>query len=292
MISYGSSIDIVSMQEKASTLVEALPYLQKFAGRKVVVKVGGEVLKSEEMVENIARSLILLRSTGIQVVVCHGGGPQISEMSERLGLPPRYVNGNRVTCSQTRDVMVMTMLGTIAPALIGSINKVLPCCVGISGIDSNMISVVQADPELGYVGLVDRVKIEPIEQLLHSGYLPVITPIGIDSEGQLYNINGDTCAASLAKALGAEKLILLSNIEGIYESFPNKESLISEIDLPTLKKLKEQGLFSGGMLPKVNGICDALEGGVSSAHILDGRQPFSLLLEVFTTSGIGTMIFP
>jgi acetylglutamate kinase len=292
MIRYGLIENLSEVLKKAETLLEALPYLQRFAGSKVVVKVGGEILASPELTENFARSVILLRSTGIKVVVCHGGGPQISAMMSKSGIKPKFINGQRVTCKTTLEVLMTTMLGHIAPYLTSKINQILPCAISISGTSSNMITAQPKATELGYVGVVDSIKVGPILQLLNSGYLPIITPLGIDTAGNFYNINGDSCAAALAKGLNAEKLILLSNIEGIYENYPDKKTLISEIDLASLLKLKTKGSFSEGMIPKIESVCDALLNGVSSAHILDGREPYSLLLEIFTASGVGTMIFP
>ena len=292
MIRYGEKLDISEVQQKAAHLVEAMPYLRRFAGRIVVVKIGGEVLQLENMLDNLALSLVLLRSAGLKVVVCHGGGPQVTEVCKQFGIDSRFSDGKRVTCEETREVLAMVMLGKVNRSLVAAINRHGPHAVGLSGLDSNLLSVSPESSELGYVGKVDLVRKELVDHLLSAGFIPVIAPLGIDQEGGFYNVNGDTAAGEIARALGAEKLVILTNVEGIYEDFSEKKRLISEIDATSVRRLSEQGVFSAGMLPKVDAILNALGGGVASAHMLDGRMHYSLLLEIFTQAGIGTMIFP
>lgn len=283
---------IAATQAKAKVLVEAMPYLRALAGRRVVVKCGGEVVDDAEQSASLVQDLLLLKMAGIDVVLCHGGGPQISRMMERLGLAPEFRDGLRVTDAATMEVTAMVLLGRVNLELVGLLNVHGPEAVGVNGTDARMFLVEPASPELGLVGEVVEVSAAPVERLLADGYMPVVASIGMDAQGRPHNINADIAAGQLAAALGAEKFVLLTNVEGLYESFGEADSLISEIDPSGLRGLVDGGSLSAGMLPKVDAVLAAVAGGVPRCHILDGRERHALLLEVFTPEGIGTMVRP
>ena len=298
MIKYGKSItsreekqkDILF--EKVSTLLQAFPYLQKFTGRKVVIKVGGELLLDKEASLSFAKDIVLLKSIGIQVIICHGGGPQISNAMKEFGIEPQFINGLRITDEKTLKLTSMILHGSINRELVSLINSIGNHAIGISGIDANIITVKKASEELGFVGNVKMIHAEPLLRIVNSGYIPVISCIGTDGKGSMYNVNADEVCGQIAKGVEAEKLLIITNIEGIYENFNDKETLITEIDSYSLKHLRKKGKFEGSIIPKVDAVITALEGGVSTAHILDGRLKHSVLLEIFTSEGIGTMIYP
>jgi acetylglutamate kinase len=292
MIRHGTKQDLSEYRQKAEILLEAFPYLYRFRDRIVVIKAGGEVLLTKKGAENFAKNIALLNSVGIKVVVCHGGGPQISAFMQDLGIKPEFLDGQRITSRETLDITSMVLLGKVNRNLVSLINKFGSQAIGLSGVDGNILQVKQADPVLGYVGSIKLVRCEPILKLLDSGYIPVISSLGSDCKGESYNVNADTAAGEIARYLHAEKLVILTNTEGLYENFENREGLISEIDLMSLKELKGRHVFSAGMIPKIDSVISALNGGVSSAHVLDGRAENALLLEIFTQDGIGTMIFP
>ena len=282
-------------QGKAGVLIEALPFLKQFGGKRVVIKVGGELFDNKEAIESFAQDLILLKAVGIEVILCHGAGPQISRMMKRLGKEPKFVNGLRVTDAETMEIMSMVLLGDLNKRMVSLLNVHGPKAVAVSGADGLLFEVEQENPELGFVGKIKQVNTEIVTKTLANGYMPVIGSIGVDKQGQAYNINVDLAAGKLAAALNAEKLIVLSNVEGLYETFGDEDSLIPEIDTEGLKKMREipqdeKGALSAGMIPKINGILTALDGGVKRAHILDGRVEHAVLLEIFTPEGIGTMI--
>lgn len=278
-------------QSKASILIEALPFLKKFGSKRVVIKVGGELLDNEEATKSFAQDLILLKSVGIQIVLCHGGGPQISRAMKKFGKEPKFIDGLRVTDEETMEIMSMVLLGKLNRKLVSLLNVHGPKAIGISGADGSLFKAKQKSPELGFVGDIVNVNSKVVTKLLDDGYLPVIGSVGIDEEGLPYNINVDIAAGRLASELGAEKLIILSNVEGLYETFGDENSLIPEIKAKGLRKMKDSGSLTSGMIPKVEGILYAIDGGVERAHILDGRVNHAVLLEIFTPEGIGTMIF-
>lgn len=292
MIRYGDAPDIQEWLPKAEMLIEALPYLHRFGGARVVVKIGGELAGDAEALQNFAQDVALLRAVGIHLVICHGGGPQISEAMKQLGHEPRFIEGMRVTDEATLEITQMVLLGKIRQRLVAEIIKVGGRAVGLSGVDGGMITVTPVSEQLGFVGAVEHIAIDPIERLLAGGYLPVVSSLGTDGRGGCYNVNADTVASEMAAALGAEKLVFLTNVPGIYEDFSRKETLISEIDGTTLRSLRDKGIFKGGMIPKVDAVLHALAMKSMDVHVLDGRQPHALLLEMFTRRGIGTMIFP
>jgi acetylglutamate kinase len=279
---------VSSAGEKANILVEALPYIRRFAGRTVVVKYGGNAMGSD--LSLFAEDVVLLHSVGIKVVVVHGGGPQIKAMLDKLGIASRFVDGLRVTDAETLDVVRMVLVGKVNRDIVGALNQHGPVAVGVSGEDATLLQVTAASPELGYVGEVQEVSTGVLDRLLAQDLVPVVATIGVDEVGQSYNINADTAAGAIAEALGAEKLVYLTDIEGIRRDVADPGSLISEVTADELQALIADGTVTEGMIPKVASCVAAVKGGVGHAHILDGRVPHALLLEIFTDEGIGTMV--
>ncbi len=283
---------IFSPERRAGVLVETLPYITRFAGRVVVVKFGGNAMESEELADQFAQDIVLMHSVGIKPVVVHGGGPQIGDLVERLGLSTEFKDGQRVTDKETLEIAQMVLVGKVNTDIVSSINVHSPIAVGLSGGDSNLIEATQRDSSLGYVG--DVVKINPsiVDCLMEENLIPVISTIGTDSNGQAYNINSDTVAAALAGSLKAERLLYLTDVEGLLEDVSDPESKISKIGISSLNDLIEKGIVKSGMIPKAQACIDAIKEGVASAHMVDGRIPHVLLLELFTDAGIGTMVLP
>jgi len=275
---------------RAQVLVEALPYIRRFRGSTVVVKYGGNAMSDD--LTKFAEDVVLLHSVGIKVVVVHGGGPQIGALLNRLGIESRFVDGLRVTDEATLEVVRMVLVGKVNRDIVAALNAHGPVAVGVSGEDANMLHVSQADPKLGYVGEVQAVHAGVLERLLAQDIVPVVATIGIDEDGQSYNINADTAAGAIAEALHAEKLIYLTDIEGIRRDVADPASLITTIGSDELQSLIADGTVSAGMIPKVASCVAAVKGGVQKAHILDGRVDHALLLELFTDSGVGTMVTP
>jgi len=274
----------VEAAERALVLVEALPYIKRFHGQTVVVKVGGNAIDSRK--EETLLDLVLLRYVGMQPVLVHGGGPEITAMSERLGLEARFRNGLRVTDAATMDVVKMVLTGKVNPELVAGINRLGGQAVGMSGEDGPCIVAEELDPELGLVGKVVQVKPEPITAMIERSYIPVIASVGLGYDGNAYNINADTVAAEVAIALGAAKLILMTDVPGVLDG---DQRVLSELTRSAAERLIAAGKVSGGMIPKLEACLRSLD-GVPSAHIIDGRTPHSLLLELFTEAGIGTMV--
>ena len=279
--------------QKADVLVEALPYIRRFAGQVVVVKYGGNALagaSETEALAHFAQDIVLMHAVGIRPVVVHGGGPQISDLMNRLGKEPEFRNGLRVTDAETVEIARMVLLGQVNPELVAAINVHGPLAVGVSGADARLITAAPKDPALGFVGEVVAVNPEIVERLLAQDIIPVIATIGSDAEGQAYNINADTVAGAIAESLGAEKLVYLTDIEGLRRVVSDPSSLIRQTDADELDALMADGTIAGGMIPKVESCVHAVRNGVRRAHILDGRIPHVLLLEIFTDAGIGTMV--
>ena len=283
---------VFSPERRAGVLVETLPYITRFAGRVVVVKFGGNAMESEELADQFAQDIVLMHSVGIKPVVVHGGGPQIGDLVERLGLSTEFKDGQRVTDKETLEIAQMVLVGKVNTDIVSSINVHSPIAVGLSGGDSNLIEATQRDSSLGYVG--DVVKINPsiVDCLMEENLIPVISTIGTDSNGQAYNINSDTVAAALAGSLKAERLLYLTDVEGLLEDVSDPESKISKIGISSLNDLIDEGIIKSGMIPKAQACIDAIKEGVASAHMVDGRIPHVLLLELFTDAGIGTMVLP
>ena len=276
----------LSVEERAMVLVEALPYIKRFYGQIVVVKVGGKAM--EHAKDETLQDVVLLRYVGMQPVLVHGGGPEITAMSERLGLVPAFKNGLRVTDEKTMEVVKMVLTGKVSPDIVASINRLGGQAVGMSGEDGPCIIAEPLGADMGFVGRVVQVNQEPITALLGRGYVPVIASIGLGYDGHAYNINADTVAAEMAVALGAAKLILLTDVPGVRGVDGNVVAVLARDDA---RRRMETGEVTGGMIPKLEACLRSLD-RVPQAHIIDGRVPHSLLLELFTEAGIGTMVTP
>jgi acetylglutamate kinase len=283
----------VSAADRAAVLVEALPYIQRFAGQVVVVKYGGNALagsSEDQALALFAQDLVLMRAVGMRPVVVHGGGPQISDLMRRLGKEAEFRNGLRVTDAETVDIARMVLIGQVNPQLVAAINVHGPVAVGVSGEDAGLIRAEARDPELGFVGDVAHVDPTILRSLIEDQFIPVVATIGTDATGQAFNINADTVAGKIAVALQAEKLVYLTDIDGLRRVVDDPSSLIRQTTPDELGELVESGTIAGGMIPKVASCVDAVRGGVRRAHVLDGRIPHVLLLELFTDEGIGTMV--
>ena len=283
--------------DRAAILVEALPYIRRFWGKVVVVKYGGNALAGDEgtgttddALASFAEDVVLVRSVGILPVVVHGGGPQIGELMARLGKVPEFRDGRRVTDAETLDIARMVLVGKVNREIVSAINVHGALAVGLSGEDANLITAVARSEDLGFVGDVSVVAPDILERLLSQGLIPVVATIGTDEAGQAYNINADTVAGALAGALGAEKLIFLSDVPGLRADPDDPGSLLQTVSADELDAMVASGAAAAGMVPKVEACARAVRGGVGRAHILDGRVPHSLLLELFTVSGVGTMV--
>lgn len=289
----GASAPATTPQKEMDTalvLAEALPYIQKFRGATIVVKMGGNAMVDEQLTATLATDVVLLHSVGIRVVVVHGGGPQIDQLMSRLGVESEFKNGLRVTNEETLDIARMVLVGQVNREIVSAINVHGQLAVGVSGEDAGLIEASALDPELGFVGDVDKVHPRILNSLLDQGFIPVVSTIGVGIDGQAYNINADTVAGAIAGALGAQKAVYLTDIAGILRDIDDPTSLIGEVTPTQLNQLKDEGVLSGGMIPKVEACLVAIKHGVPAVHLLDGRIPHVLLLELFTTAGVGTMI--
>ena len=280
-----------SHEQQAQTLVEALPYIQKFTGKTIVVKYGGNAMISDELRQAVMKDIILLHLVGIRVVVVHGGGPEINAMLKKIGHQSKFVDGLRYTDEVTMDVVQSVLCGKVNKNLVAQINRLGGNPIGLSGMDGHLFQAVQMDEKYGLVGEITAVNTEPVETALINGYIPVISTVaqGVDAE-TAYNINADIAAALLAVSLHAEKLILLTDIRGLLQDPKDDETLIHVLHTYEVPKLVEEGVISGGMLPKVECCVQAIHGGVDRVHILDGRIPHSILIELLSDKGIGTMM--
>ncbi len=277
--------------DRVRILSEALPYIQAFDGRTVVVKYGGAAMKDAALKEKVIRDIVFMASVGIRPVVVHGGGPEINLWLEKLSIEPQFLNGLRVTDAQTMDVVEMVLVGRVNKELVSLINRAGGSAVGLCGTDGNLVTArPQGDSGIGFVGEVSSISPRVIATLVTDGYIPVVSSVASDEQGQAYNINADTVAGELAAALGAEKLILLTDTPGILQDFQDPSTLIHQLDIQQARRLIVQGVVAGGMIPKVTCCVRSLAQGVRAAHIIDGRVPHALLLEIFTDAGIGTMI--
>ena len=277
----------------ANLLIEALPCIQKFAGKVVVIKYGGNALagaSESDALGSFAKDVALLHAVGIKPVVVHGGGPQISALMERLGKTPSFHNGLRVTDAETMEIVSMVLLGTVNPQLVSAINQHGAPAVGVSGQDANMFMVTSRDSALGFVGDITKVDATIVKQMLDDSQIPVVATLGTDNTGQAYNINADTAAGALAEALGAQKLVYLTDIAGVRADKDDQGSLLRQATTSQLRSLLGSGAIDGGMIPKIESCVAAIERGVFQAHILDGRIAHVLLLELFTDAGVGTMV--
>ena len=279
-----------SNAERAQILTQALPYIRRYNGKIVVVKYGGNAMINAMLKHQVMEDIVLLSLIGVKVVLVHGGGPEISETMQKLGKQAEFVDGLRVTDQETVDIVQMVLAGKINKTLVNLLQMNGGKAMGISGMDGRLIEARIKDERLGYVGDVVHVNIEPVTDLLEKGYIPVISTIGCDRDGNTYNINGDTAAAHIAGALGAERLIMLTDIAGILRDRNDPASLIPSITIDEARQLREDGVISGGMIPKVECCIDAIHRGVKNAIIMDGRIPHSILMELLTDEGAGTMV--
>lgn len=289
---------IEKMIERASVLIEALPYMRQFRGTTIVIKYGGAAMVKEELKKCVIEDIVLLGYVGIKPVIVHGGGAEISELMKRLGIEPKFVAGQRVTDRETLDVVEMVLTGRINGEIVNLINQTGGKAVGLSGKDGGLIKAEKIqgpkglESDLGYVGKVKSLNVGVLEVLDSAGYIPVISPIGVDSQGQTLNINADFVAAHIASELKAEKLILLTDVPGVLARPDDESSLISTIKASEIPELIEKKVLTGGMIPKLKACMEAVNNNTKKAHIIDGRIPHSILLELFTDKGIGTQIVP
>lgn len=275
--------------QRAQVLVEALPHIQKYNGKIVVVKYGGNAMINEELKHDVMRDMVLLNLIGVKVVLVHGGGPEISAMLKRVGKESQFVDGLRVTDEETSEIVQMILAGKINKSLVAKLDNLGGRAMGICGMDGGLIKARMIDERLGYVGEIVSVNPQPIHDLLEKGYIPVVSTIGCDETGHVYNINADTAAAAIAASLKAESLISMTDTPGLLMDAKNPDTLIHRIDLKGAEKLKEDGVISGGMIPKIDCCIRAIREGVRKVFIIDGRIPHALLMETLTDEGLGTM---
>ncbi len=279
-----------SNAERAEVLTQALPYIKRYNGKIVVVKYGGNAMINEKLKQQVMEDIVLLWLIGVKVVLVHGGGPEISELMEKLGKKAQFVDGLRVTDKETVDIVQMVLAGKVNKTLVNLLETKGGKAMGISGMDGRLIEAEMKDERLGYVGKVTRVNIMPITDLLERGYIPVVSTIGCDKDGNAYNINGDTAAAYIAGALNAERLIMMTDIAGILHDKDDPSTLIADVTIDEAEQLKKEGVVSGGMIPKVDCCIEAIHKGVKNVIIMDGRVPHSILMEILTDEGAGTMV--
>jgi len=274
----------------ADVLVQALPYIQRFRGDAIVVKFGGNAVVDPVLAARLAEDVVLMHSVGIRPVVVHGGGPQITELMTRLGIATEFKDGHRITDGESLEITRMVLVGKVNREIVSLINRHGPVAVGVSGQDADLLLASERHPELGFVGDVEAVNPHIINRLLADDFVPVVSTIGTDTAGQAYNINADAVAGALAVALGAAKVVYLTDVEGLHEDLEDPTTLIRQTTVPELERLVEKGAIGTGMIPKVAACIHAIHNGVHSAHMLNGATPHAVLIELFTDEGIGTMI--
>ena len=279
-----------SNAERAEVLTQALPYIKRYVGKTVVVKYGGNAMVNPDLKQQVMDDIVLLWLIGVKVVLVHGGGPEISSMMDKLGKKAEFVDGLRVTDKETVDIVQMVLAGKVNKTLVSLLEKRGGKAIGLCGMDGNLIQAKIKDPRLGFVGEVTAVNKDPVTDILEKGYIPVISTLGCDDEGNAYNINADTAAAHIAGALGAERFILMTDIAGILTDKDDPTTLIPEISLSETDKLFESGIISSGMIPKVQCCITAIKNGVKNVVIMDGRVPHSILMELLTDEGAGTLV--
>ncbi|HBF37357.1 MAG TPA: acetylglutamate kinase [Firmicutes bacterium] len=286
---------------KAGVLIEAVPYIQTYHGKIFVIKYGGNAMINEDLKQGVMQDIVLLKFLGIQPIVIHGGGPEITQMLKRVGKPSQFIQGLRVTDSETMEIVQMVLVGKLNKEIVARLNLLGAKAVGLAGQDANLLVAQKTQPtmppdfqgeipDIGYVGEVTQVNTMILKQLIAEDYIPVISSIGVGVDGASYNINADTAAGELAAALQAEKLIMLTDVEGIFQDYQDKSSLISALSIERAHQMINQGIIEGGMIPKVEACIKALQKGVHRTHIIDGRLLHSMLLEILTDQGIGTMV--
>ena len=272
------------------TLTAALPFMLKYQGQTVVIKYGGNAMTDETIKQSVLSDILLLKTMGINVVLVHGGGPAISEMLDKYDMPSKFIGGLRYTDEATAELALAALSGMVNKSLVRDIQRLGGDAIGISGIDGRMIEVEQLSEELGYVGKITKINTEIIERIAKTSAIPVIATAGVDAAGEIYNVNADTAASRIAGELQAERFILLSDVRGLYADYPDESSFLVETSLSTIEQLIAAGKISGGMIPKLEAIQYAMQNGLSEAVLLDGRMQHSLILELFTTEGFGTLI--
>ena len=282
--------NMFSNAQRAEVLTQALPYIKRYTGKIVVVKYGGNAMVNEQLKQQVMEDIVLLWLIGVKIVLVHGGGPEITELMDRLGKKPEFVDGLRVTDKETVDIVQMVLAGKVNKTLVNLLEMKGGKAIGLSGMDGRLIEARVKDPRLGYVGEITKIHIKPVLDLLNNGYIPVVSTVGCDKAGNAYNINGDTAAAHIAGALNAERLILMTDIAGILRDKNDPATLIPELTLAQADELRQEGVISGGMIPKVDCCVTALHAGVKNAVIMDGRVPHSILMELLTNEGAGTWI--
>lgn len=279
-----------SNAQRAEVLTQALPNIKKYSGKIVVIKYGGNAMVNESLKEQVMEDIVLLSLIGVKVVLVHGGGPEITDMMDKLGKKAQFVDGLRVTDKETVDIVQMVLAGKINKSLVNFINVKGGKAMGISGMDGRLIEAKMKDPKLGFVGEITTINIKPVEDLLNRGYIPIISTVACDEQGNTYNINGDTAAAHIAGALKAERLIMMTDVAGILKDKNDPTTLIGEITISEAEKLSEQGIISGGMIPKLECCITGIHKGVQNVVIMDGRVPHAILMELLTDEGAGTMV--
>ena len=279
-----------SNAERAEVLTQALPYIKKYSGKIVVIKYGGNAMQTEQLKQQVMEDIALLWLIGVKVVLVHGGGPEISQTMKKLGKEAVFIDGLRVTDEETVDIVQMVLAGKVNKTLVNLIQTKGGHAVGVSGVDGGIIEAKMKNKKLGFVGEITKIRTQPIVDLLEKGYIPVISTIASDRQGNTYNINGDTAAAHIAGALGAERMILMTDIAGILRDKDDPKTLIPHVTIADAKKLYDEGIISGGMIPKVDCCIEALTHGVKNVVIMDGRTPHSILMELLTDEGAGTMV--
>ena len=278
---------------RATVLVEALPYIQKFFNKTIVIKYGGNAMINETLKKAVMKDIVLLALVGIKVVLVHGGGPEISSMLDIMGKESKFIDGLRYTDAETAEVAAMVLAGKVNKSLVSLIQQHNGKAIGLCGLDGGMLEVekIQSTVDLGFVGDVTKVEAAPIIMALENGFIPVVATVGADKEGQTYNINADTAAAAIAGALNAEKLILMTDVRGLLMEKDNEDSMIHRISIDEVPDLIEEGIISGGMIPKIQSCVDGIKDGIKEAVIIDGRIEHSILIELFSNEGIGTLLY-
>ena len=288
-----TGLDIRRLQERATVLTEALPYITHYAGKTIVVKYGGNAMLDNDLKAAVTLDIVLMQAVGFRPILVHGGGPEISDLMRRVGKRPEFVGGLRVTDEETVELVEMVLVGKVNTGIVTLLNQQGGRAVGLSGKDARLIVASKRDTggvDLGFVGEVQQLNTQILDSLSRDGYIPVVSSVGADLEGQSYNINADHVAGEIAAALGATKLIMLTDVSGVRSDPEDPASVLSEIDVTTARRLIETGVADRGMIPKLEACITAIEGGVDRAHIIDGRIPHSVLMEVFTDHGVGTMV--
>ena len=280
----------LSNSQRAEVLTEALPYIRRYNGKTVVIKYGGNAMINYQLKQQVMEDIVLLWLIGIRVVLVHGGGPEINELMNRLGKKPVFVDGLRVTDKETVDIVQMVLAGKVNKTLVGLLETKGGKALGLSGMDGRLIECVPKDERLGYVGDIVNINIQPVEDLLSKGYIPVISTLGCDRAGNTYNINGDTAAAHIAGALKAERLIMMTDVAGVLMDKDDPGTLVPQLTVSQAQELKGQNVISGGMIPKVDCCIEAIRAGVKHVVMMDGRVPHSILMELLTDEGAGTMV--